>query len=290
MLHMQRHSKTRDSEHRIWCIVRGPFHRICCRSFKHHTWERFDYDRAGCLKCGTLHWCGSSTVNSGCPLETTEDGSVCCTLTGFCVPTVRYSDCEYVERFDPDLSRANSRVERRLLRSEALFEHVRGVVFNFLLGKESEGWRKQFCARNHCEIERGFARFCVKWQKSCPGKRPCVHTVLASTLHALKLRPCVVPSRVFVSKCSERILKCLVDIGASEFPRAHVEALVIGLLYLMPEGVACQNKPWLERCPEIQWMLPPVSVLSKTFGISSKVLCTTENEVKLALRGRAGIL
>ena len=283
-------SKPRDQEHHIWRMVRGPFHRICCKSFKHHTWERFDYDRAGCLKCGTLHWCGSTTVDSRCPLETMEDGSVCCTLTGFCVPIVRYSDCEYVERFDPSISRTNSRMERRLQRSEALFDHVQGVVFDFLLGRESVKWRTQFCARTHGDIEKGFARFCLKWQKTSPGKQPCVQTLLANTIHALKPRPCLVPSVGFVSRCSERVLRCLVDMGASEFPRAHVDALVIGLLYLMPEGVDCKNKKWLERCPEIQWILPPVSVLSKIYGISSKVLCTTENEVKLALRGRAGIL
>ena len=82
------------------------------------------------------------------------------------MPAVRYSDCVYVEQFDPDISRSNTRVECSLLWSEALFEQVWGVVFNFLLGKESAGWRQQFCARNHSEIERGFACFCVKWQKS----------------------------------------------------------------------------------------------------------------------------
>ena len=56
------------------------------------------------------------------------------------MPTARYSDCEYVEYFNPYVSLANSQVECRLLLSEALFEHIRGVVFNFLLGKENEEW------------------------------------------------------------------------------------------------------------------------------------------------------
>ena len=115
-----------DQEHHIWCILRGPFDWICCASFTHHTREHFDYDRAGCLKCVTLHCCGSTTSDSRCPLETRKDGSVCCTLTGFRVSTVRYSDCEYVERFDPDIFRPNSRAERRLFQLEALFEHVQG--------------------------------------------------------------------------------------------------------------------------------------------------------------------
>ena len=150
-------------------------------SFKHHTWERFDYDRAGCLKCGTLHCCGSTTSNSRCPLETTEDGSVCCTWTVFCVPTVRYSDCEYVEHYYPDISRSNSRAEQRLFWSEVLFEHVQGVVFNFLLGKESTKWRQQFCARTYFDIEKGFSRFCAKSQKTCLGGRQCVQQTLSTS-------------------------------------------------------------------------------------------------------------
>ena len=61
-------------------------------------------------------------------------------------------------------------------------------------------------------------------------------------------------------------------------------------IHLMVQGVSCKGNTWLEPLPAMQWMLPPVTVLCKTYGMSSKLLCNTENEVKLALRKRGGIL
>jgi hypothetical protein len=64
----------------------------------------------------------------------------------------------------------------------------------------------------------------------------------------------------------------------------------VGLLYLMKQGLTIQNTQWLPQVQALQQCLPHETCLEKAFKLSMKLVCETENEVKLALRHRVKLL
>ena len=285
-----------DKEYLLWHTVRAPFHRLTCAPSHRHQWERFDYDMAGCLMCGTLHKCegypGVSVAKGGCtcPLETCEDGSICCTTTGYCFPVVRCAATEYTDTCEAGGMHVDEVSVRQVLRMERVVGGVHVAVREFMLGTKSVQWRRQYRATLLADAERTLVRMYTRRRRSLSDGTLNVPTLFANVLHALRPRPCVVPSDAFVDMCSERVAWCITDLYRQNTGKIHLEQLTVGLLYLMVQGVSYKGNTWLEPLPALQWMLPPVTVICKTYGMSSKLLCNTENEVKLALRKRGGIL
>ena len=63
-----------------------------------------------------------------------------------------------------------------------------------------------------------------------------------------------------------------------------MEALVCSLLFLLHTGVVFQGHMQLPAVAEISACLPLESKLSLYFGISHKVICCVENEIKMLFR------
>ena len=114
---------------------------------------------------------------------------------------------------------------------------------------------------------------------------PCIPTVLAGALNALRPRRYTPASPELCRLCSESVEVCLRDIQAPATP-AHRTNLVVGLLYLMKQGLVLNNVQWLPRMHLLRYCLPHENCLERCFGLSMKLICETENEIKLALRQR----
>jgi hypothetical protein len=52
--------------HEIWRLLRRPFRYPGCKGGC--TWEVYDANQAGCLKCGRHHQCRGNAVDNTCPL------------------------------------------------------------------------------------------------------------------------------------------------------------------------------------------------------------------------------
>ena len=79
----------------LWRVIRGPF-RYPLSAGHACEWERFDGDKAGCLRCGASHICSSNRVDcASCPIEEMRDGTRCCTITGLVVSEVNVSKVEF---------------------------------------------------------------------------------------------------------------------------------------------------------------------------------------------------
>lgn len=264
--------------HAIWARIRGPFRSVDCAC---HRWERYDADRAGCLACGTEHHCKPNMVDSTCPLATLDDGSVCCTVTGFCPPVVRYSSEEYVNQFVPQ--------ERRPAASPTLEQDVLGVVEWFLLSATTRACKQE-------ELARTLNRACLlvvkilkqhklDLSKAGPPRLPCIVSVLANAVHILRPQRIATPQHSLCTFCAQHIARCLRELNLR--PCAHKRvSLIVGLLYLMKQGLVIQGTQWLPRCPSLTHCLPHETCLEKGFKLTTKLVCETENEVKLVLRQR----
>lgn len=271
--------------HAIWKSARGPFRHVTCVK---HTWERFDCQMAGCILCGAKHECASVFAESVCPLEKQDDGAVCCTITGFSLPIVRYSKDEYVEhavRLEGKCHVASA--------VESLSDSVSCIVNWFLVGSTSVECKKD-------EISRTLSRFhllVVKELKVHKMKTagdgvlslPCLPDIIAQTIHQVHPKHCSRASQSLCQFCSQHITKCIINLDLVSSHTKRV-SLVVGLLYLMKQGLTIQNVQWLPRVPSLAECLPHEACLEKTFKLSMKLVCETENEVKLALRHRVKLL
>ena len=272
------------SHHLIWREVRGPFRALDCGA--NHSWERYDAHRAGCLRCGLAHECSEHLTDSTCPLAHLDDGSVCCTITGCCTPNVRYGKNEYVD--------TSVRPEEKAATVQPdIFDEVLGVVEWFLMGSISTSCKQEEVARTLARCHSLTVKILKqhKMDTSRQGVRtlPCLPSILAETLQTLRPRQCSSASSLLCRQCAHHITKCILNLklGSAQAKRT---SLVIGLLYLMKQGLTIQNVQWLPRMPLLHQCLPHETCLEKMFKLSMKLVCETENEIKLALRQRVKML
>jgi hypothetical protein len=262
--------------HHIWHRVRGPFRAIGCDQ---HKWERYDVQRAGCLLCGVCHECTSDIVGSVCPFAQLDDGSMCCTITAFSPPVVRYSKHEFVDTGIPP--------ENRAQKHHDLFEDVQSTVEWFLMGDVARACKID-------ESERTLQRCATLLVKSLKQHKtdsaregtlclPCLPSALAHILHQLRPRPTLIPTHELCEFCARHITKCLISLRLSLAQNKRIST-VVGLLYLMKQGLVIQNTQWLPCVDTLSFCLPHETCLEKSFKLSMKLVCETENEIKLALR------
>lgn len=270
--------------HCIWRKVRGPFRVMRCTQ---HTWERYDVQNAGCLLCGAAHECKIFLNESDCSLERMEDCSLCCSITGFCVPTVRYSDCEYVEGITYEKSKTICNKNNKVV-----FDDVLSLVKWFISGKLAESCKIDEVNKTVVRIHAASVKILKNHKLSSPQnqtKIPCILTVLAQTLHQLKLKVYKSPPHDLCIFCATHITLCLNNLRLANVQNRKVN-LILGMLYLMKQGLVIQNKQWLPKTPELAQCLPHETSLEKVFKLSMKLVCETENEIKLALRQQVKLI
>lgn len=241
---------------------------------------------AGCLKCGAYHECKVFLEENDCPLVRTDDCSICCTITGFCVPTVRYSDCEYVDGVSYPHAKGSEGKQGRVM-----FDEVLSMVKWFLSGNLSVACKRdevdKTVARAHSATIKTLKNHKMS-QASGLGTLPCFLTVIAQTLFYLKLKLYSKASNELCTFCATHITQCLNNLQLVNAQSRKVN-LILGMLYLMKQGLVIQNKQWLPRTPELNHCLPHETSLEKVFKLSMKLVCETENEIKLALRQQVNL-
>lgn len=274
-----------DPHHLIWRKVRGPFRVLACTA---HDWEVYDVQKAGCKRCGRAHVCSNSMVGNDCPLVHLDDGGVCCPITGFCASVVRYSDCEYVENVTFCRAKADKSVQQQIQVEEVLH-----LVKWFLKGQQSFRCKKEEVDKTLSRVQSTFVKSLkghkLKTAQSPARALPCVCSALAQTMHQLKLKRIQTPSDDLCRFCATHIAQCLNSLNLSNTQSRRVH-LVVGMLYLMKQGLVIQNVQWLPKVPTLAHCLPHETSLEKVFKLSMKLVCETENEIKLALRQRVKLL
>lgn len=269
----------------IWHRVRGPFHALYC---KKHAWERYNYNLAGCTQCGANHECADNLVDSKCPLEQLQDGTICCTITGLCIPVVRYAADEYIDHAGPESCAASKHAQHAAARDPPLYDEILATVSWFLTGKQAMQSKTEeitrMLQRCRCALARAFKQIKMT-QVSNPKRLPCILTALATALHAVRPRCYSQATQELCQVCAVGIEGCLRDLRLPATP-SHRTNLIVGLLYLMKQGLVINNVQWLPKNGRLQRCLPHENCLERCFRLSMKLICETENEIKLTLRQR----
>ena len=266
--------------HSIWKRVRGPFHRISCQD---HSWETYDIQNSGCLKCGEHHECSSDLGTNRCPLVSTDEGGLCCSITGYCLPTLNLSDQEYVEHVHFSRPVESAHIPPLQI------DEIQSIVTWFIMGTKS-------CKCKSDEISKILAKYQYAFVKTLKQNKlrkegdksikwHCIVTAISQALFQVKPKLIQGATHELCSFCSTHIYKCLKSIRLNNVQNRKVN-IIIGMLYLMKQGLVIQNIQWLPRVEKLNQCLPHETNLEKTFQLCMKLVCETENEIKLALRQR----
>ena len=92
-------------------------------------------------------------------------------------------------------------------------------------------------------------------------------------------------SQDFCNLCSFYIFQCLKQINIINISNKRVN-FVIGILYLMKRGLVIHNKQLLPQILHLNYCLPHEINLEKLYQLSMKLICETENELKMTLRNK----
>lgn len=267
------------SAHDIWRRVRRPFRYPSCRACK---WEVYDANQAGCLKCGKHHYCHPNSVDNKCPLIECDDRTRVCTITGFVLPEVRHAK----EEFSDSVTFSNTNKHACVFQD--LNSEVMCVVAMFLTSKRACVCREQENLKQNLRLSQHMLRQMKNFKLTNPGKIPNVCTILAQAMNQEKYwRFIETASEDLVVHSSKHITQCLLEMkrrGVKITSGTRLQDLVCGLLYMLKHGLTFQSKVILSAVPEVDRCLPHENKIENYFGISSKVICMTENEVKLVFR------
>jgi hypothetical protein len=271
-----------EALHNVWRYTRGPFFHVNCLNRNSHKWELYDGDKAGCLLCGRGHVCCKNvfTNKENCTLFENIDNSVTCTITGLTIPSIRTSENEYYENY--------SFTRPEILTFQTKYDDVRTyimfIINDFLLGEKMKQCRIKENIKKIQKIHTNTTRW-LKSYKLTHNISPSIHDVIAQALVSTKINFCVPPQSCIINTCVQHITKCVIDCDLIQ----HVNNkpyFVIGLLYLMKSGLCINNAYWLPRTPSLLFHLPQENSLEKSFGISIKTICETENCIKIILRNK----
>lgn len=236
-------------------------------------------NQAGCLKCGRHHFCHTNSVDNRCRLLLCEDNSRVCDITGYVLCEVRHAPNEYCDT----LSVCSKAVYTHDIDSE-----VYSTVTNFLMGQSAVTCRTNENDKLYRKLSQHMLRQAKVLKFNRPDSAPCMHHILSAAIIQEKYWNFIEEAdESLVRQCSHHITSCLMELrqkGMKISSGERMRELVCGMLYMLKTGVYFNNKVLLYAIPEVTRCLPNQNKIQCYFGISSKVVCMTENEVKLIFR------
>jgi len=265
-------------------------------------WEVYDATLAGCIKCGAGHICKSFAFEGKCPLEVCDDGSRVCTITGYVLPEVRYSNDEFHDTicFDEGIGKGPGNslgggVSNNYMNSKCyipihvqLDTEINKCIERLLSSPEASRCRHEENSFQGKRLYKNLMKSIRYFKMKNPDKIPNMCELLTNMMYQEKRLNFVHPaSESLKERCAQNILICLLDLKQKGL-KVHIgnklQDLVCGLLYLLRTGISYNNYELLAPIPEIAQCLPIETRLKNYFNINSKVITSVENEVKLAFR------
>ena len=276
----------------LWQRLRRPFRYP--KAGHTCTWERYDADRAGCTLCGSLHHCSGSMVACQCPLIETDEGGHVCLITGLCISEVRASCNEYVAHACYEQPQQQNQGE-----GDNVHDKVVCIVKSFLSAPSTAKCRQQEREKSTARLRQVFGRVLKQRKRSQPYKLPCLCSVVAEVAHTEQMQHFQSKSLLCqghayrqllnraVHTCSANIAAAIVQIhrlGCRKICQgSKFHSMVVGMLYMSRNGLHVGALFRLPAVLDVHEFLPSETYLN-ALGISNKVICDTENEIKSCIR------
>ena len=225
-----------------------------------------------------------------CPLADTDDGGHVCLITGLCIPEVRSSFDEYVEHVSFESKQSSG------LEDDNIYDRVFCVVNNFVLSS-STGVCRELEQKKYTQKKRqAFWRVLRQCKRDNPYVLPDICQVVAEVAKQEPAPPSLVGPLTGLSQqdtgglilqCSGSITRAIRQIYKMGFRKicqgVKFPSMVIGMLYMTRNGLNVGTAFNLQAVQNIHGLLPSETYLN-CLGISNKVICDTENEIKSCIR------
>lgn len=263
--------------HEIWRRVRRPFRYPACKS--PCQWDVYDVNQAGCLRCGRIHVCAQNAVDSTCPLILCDDRTRVCNITGYQLPEMPHAAAEFCDTVY---------FEEKPSHTHDMHDEVHCIVSSLLQGDRAIRCRTQENAKQYHRLAQHMQKQMRLFKLTNPGQPPNVCHILARAIHQERYwRFIEAASDELVSHCAAEIMSCLLKLkarGVKLTAGTRMQDIVCGMLFMLKHGLIFNDRVLLSAIPEVDRCLPHENKIETYFGISSKVICMTENEVKLTFR------
>jgi len=282
----QRASPTTHIED-TWRYLHWPFE-LCTAARGYHKceWQVFNADRAGCLKCSSIHRCSPET----CQMVQTEEAMVC-EVTGLCVVTKNFVQQQYSEciAYQGEATTSESaRIE---------ISHVRHIVQYILSSEKASQCRLRLTQRLNNLLFHSIQLHSTAPISATTSNTPSVQSnvievieaAIDSVRHRIDMPMSLSPadmSRV-VHACTQEICSlisiCYYKLHLHIRP-SDMRDVVVGLLFLMRTGIYIHGVCVLPRLPRLLNLLPVENMLPKVFDLQCKVVTDIENRFKMHIR------
>jgi hypothetical protein len=272
----------------IWLRLRRPF--LFPQAGHECEWERYDADCAGCLLCGKLHHCPAGMAGCTCPLIETGDGGHVCLITGLCIPEVRSSFEEFVENASFETKHSPGSDD------EDLYDRVFCVVNSFLRSSATGVCRELEQKKYSQKKRQAFWRVLRQCKRDNPYELPDLCQVVAEVARQEPTPPSLVAAPTSLSnhdteglvrQSTVSITGAIRQIYKMGFRKicqgVKFPSVVIGMLYMTRNGLNVGSVFNLQAVNQIHGLLPSETYLN-CLGVSNKVICDTENEIKSCIR------
>ena len=235
-------------------------------------------------------------ADCSCPLIETDDGGHACTITGLCIAEVRTCPGEYVDHAVFEPAPGASTASRHQSEDEQLHDRVRCIVGNFLLSPGTVACRRQEMHKFIQKRHQALWRVLKQRKRDDPYHIPDLCSVV-SEVAAMEPPPRgLVQILAGSSRCDPAAVVKQSSMGIASgvqqvyrmgFRKVYqgnkFESMIIGMLYMLRTGLSAGDAFSLPTVPHIHEFLPSEAYLN-SLGVSNKVICDTENEIKSCIR------
>lgn len=278
-----------------------------------HEWKVLDTNLAVCMLCGKAHPCVSG--HGGCRMALNDSGHGVCEITGYMVYPVSYSSLEYTEnvvvprspwkqaraipgkasrlsyrRSRPAPSCSSERPLGRLVvqHPQSLDDAVHVYCLDLLVGRRWDESSRIEREKSHHRHRVALIKVLKTFKSLYPGVAPNLHNAACSMLHANRGNRGVKASSSDEERgslahwCAMAIIRhihMLKRLRGNVIPDNKVHCMVVGLLYLMKNGVVWHGVVVLPKCPPLCQVLPMENFLDPIFKVREARSCQSPPRV-----------
>ena len=247
------------------------------------------------MLCGALHLCSGSMIGCECPLVETDECGHVCLITGLCISEVRAACTEFVDNVCFEHIQ-----QPKELDDEGVHDKVASIIRTFLTSSKTASCRKLENEKYSQRTKQAFWKVLKQRKRDHPYSIPCLCSVVAEVAYSEQLQQfhgskMVCQESPAYSELVERVVHrstaniacCIMQIQRMGFRKIYqggkFQSMIIGMLYMSRTGLHVGDLFRLPVVRDVHELLPSETYLN-SLGVSNKVICDTENEIKSCIR------
>jgi hypothetical protein len=208
-----------------------------------------------------------------------------------CISEVRAATCEFVDNVCFGQQR-----ETVSFNDTGVHDKAAAIIRHFLTCSKTLACLKMEQEKHAQRARQAFWRVLKQRKRDHPYRLPCLCSVVAEVVHAEQMQQSPQGAKAqgypdlverVVHQSAVNISNCIHQIHRMGFRKicqgGKFQSMVVGMLYMSRTGLRVGDLFRLPAVRDVQELLPSETYLN-SLGVSNKVICDTENEIKSCIR------